>query len=73
MMRLVLDYLSSSYVGGILALLLGAWLIWYSAQEDLDEVDWSSPFQGYISGWIAGIGFVVLGIIIILSRIFAWW
>jgi len=60
------DYMFSSYWGGVILILLGWYLIRDTIKNpDTDENKW---FAGDLSGWAGGIGFILIGITIIIAK-----
>lgn len=65
----MIDYLLTSYLGAVLSFLIGIIMLWKQSKENVDEVDWSSPIQGYIKGWFAGIFCILGGVMIVLAKL----
>ena len=66
----IFKIVATSYIGGVLYLILGIKMIKNQLKENVNNVDWSSPFQGYIKGWVFGIGATIAGLLIIILKIF---
>lgn len=56
-----------SYFGGLFMLILGVFQTYKSWKSD-GKID-GSILQPYLSGWIAGVGSILLGITIIVLKI----
>lgn len=63
----ILSWLNNNYIGGFLFLTFGIGIIRmvYNSSEGLKR----DIFQGYLSGWAAGIGFILIGIIILIYKL----
>ncbi len=57
-----------SYVGGFLTLILGVYIV-YRMSKSTEKVD-GSILQPVIRGWGSGIGFILLGLVIIALKLF---
>jgi hypothetical protein len=56
-----------SYVGGIIMLMFGVYKIrgMLKSPSSIDD----SPLQPFLRGWLAGIGFTILGLAIIVGKL----
>ena len=65
---MMVDFLFDSFLGGAIWLLIGILSIRMSLNWDKEKIDWSSPAQGYLSGFIGGFMAIILGILVILGQ-----
>jgi hypothetical protein len=65
-MRNIVD----SYITAFLVLIIGIYFIRASIKElKSGKIDWNSPWQGHIRGWLAGIMFITASIIIFIMKL----
>lgn len=59
-----------SYVTAFMVLIIGIYFIRASLRElKSGEIDWNSPWQGHIKGWVAGIMLIAASIIIFVMKL----
>ena len=67
-MNQIMDFLVTTYLGGLACIILGIIAISIIFKFPTKEEDqW---FAGDLKGWFAGVGFIVLGILVILLKLF---
>lgn len=67
----MIDFFISTYIGAFLQIIIGFVFIIHSLKKG--DTAPSSPLQPYASGIIAGAGFIVLGIVIIINKLLGNW
>jgi hypothetical protein len=63
----ILNKLLSTYVGALFLIFIGIIIIRYTIRKP-DEKGF--PVNYSVQGWAAGIGFIILGIIVIIHKLF---
>ena len=65
-MELIENFFIHSYLGALLWIALGLWSIHDSINKDPKVITSTSR---YITGWAGGIGFVLIGVFIIIGKL----
>jgi len=67
----MIDFFISTFIGAFLCILIGSLLLIHSLKRGNDAP--ISPLQPYYSGIVAGLGFIIVGIIVIVNKIMGNW
>jgi uncharacterized membrane protein len=67
---MIKQFILDSTIGGLIWILIGILAIKWTLGWDKEKIDWSSPNQGYLKGFIGGGMAIILGIVIIWQKLF---
>ena len=63
----MLNFLTQTYFGGVIMIFIGLLAIWFVKKNPQMA---KSDYRGDLKGRIAGIGFIFVGLVVIIAKLF---